>query len=195
MCFKPLGVKVTPVVYAASSGKTSIIGAGSDARLGTHTTDGSYVEARVTHCGTSLDWHYAKSSPFDLEGGWKATHFGEWGLRFWVILCLSQDDGAPWRYDEKLRAAWRPAAPSDNRRSGSRSNAAISAASASGSGSQTTHAPRLANSREMFTPGETITGNPAASASTAATAKFSVADGSTHIVAAASAARLSRSPK
>ncbi len=106
MCFKPLGVRVTPVVYAASNGKTSIIGPGSDVRLGTHTTDGSYVEARVTHRGTSLDWHYAKSSPFDLEGGWKATHFGEWGLRFWVILCLSQDDGAPWSYDEKLRAAW-----------------------------------------------------------------------------------------
>jgi putative isomerase len=106
MAFKPLGVVVTPIVYAASAGKTSIIGPGSDVRLGTHTTDASHIDAEFAHAGTSLDWRYAKVSPFDLVGGWKATAFGEWGLRFWVILCVSQEDGALWHYDKACRTAW-----------------------------------------------------------------------------------------
>ncbi|MFL5259742.1 MAG: amylo-alpha-1,6-glucosidase [Hyphomicrobiales bacterium] len=104
--FKPLGIRITPFVYAASAGRTSIIGPGSDIRLGTHTTDASLVEARFTHCGTTLDWSYAKASPFDLVGQWNAVSLGEWGLRFWIVLCLTQDDGALWRYDDKKRIAF-----------------------------------------------------------------------------------------
>src|SRR5262245_37846261 len=73
MWFKPLEIRVTPVFYAASTGETAIIGPGSDVRLGTHASDASHVEARFTHAGTSLDWHYAKASPFDLAGRWKVT--------------------------------------------------------------------------------------------------------------------------
>src|SRR5438128_12309994 len=96
MSCKPLGIKVTPVVYAASTGKTSVIGPGSNVRLGAHTTDASHVDARLIHAGTSLEWRYAKISTCDLAGGWKATAFGEWGLRFWIILCLSREDGGVW---------------------------------------------------------------------------------------------------
>jgi putative isomerase len=106
MSFKPLGVNVTPLVYAASTGKTSLIGPGSDVRLGTHTTDGSHVEAHFTHAGTSLEWHYAKVSAFDLMGAWSTVQLGEWGLRFWVVLCLSQEDGAVWHYDEENLTAY-----------------------------------------------------------------------------------------
>jgi putative isomerase len=105
MSFKPLGIRVTPLLYAASSGKTTLIGPGDDVRLGTHTTDGSHVEARVTHAGTVLDWCYGKVSPFDLRGGWSTAKSGEWGLRFWVVLALSQEDGAVWHYDEARRIA------------------------------------------------------------------------------------------
>jgi Mannosylglycerate hydrolase MGH1-like glycoside hydrolase domain len=100
MSFKPLGVKVTPVVYAASIGKTSMIGPGSEIKLRIHTTDGSHIDARFNHAGTAIDWSYAKPSALDVVGKWKAIKFGEWGLRFWVTLCLSQEDGANWRYDE-----------------------------------------------------------------------------------------------
>ncbi|HVR65787.1 MAG TPA: trehalase family glycosidase [Verrucomicrobiae bacterium] len=105
MSFKPLGIRVTPMLYAASSGKTTLIGPGDEVRLGTHTTDGSHVEASVTHGGTTLDWRYGKVSAFDLRGGWSTAKSGEWGLRFWVVLALSQEDGAVWHFDETRKIA------------------------------------------------------------------------------------------
>jgi putative isomerase len=102
----PLGVKVTPVFYAASIGRTTLLGPGSDIRLGRHEPDGHLISASFSHGGTHLDWTYVKSSPFEITGSWKATKFGEWGLRFWITLALSQNDGAPWHYDEASRTAY-----------------------------------------------------------------------------------------
>jgi len=106
MSHLPLGVRVTPIFYAASLGKTSLMGPGSDIRLGRHEPDGRLIEASFSHGGTHLDWSYEKTSPFDVAGSWKATKFGEWGLRFWVVLALGQADGAPWHYDEESRTAF-----------------------------------------------------------------------------------------
>jgi putative isomerase len=106
MSHLPLGVRVTPVFYAASLGKTSLMGPGADIRLGRHEPDGRLIEASLSHGGTQLDWSYEKTSSFDVVGSWKATKFGEWGLRFWVVLALSQSDGAPWHYDEESRTAF-----------------------------------------------------------------------------------------
>jgi putative isomerase len=105
MTHLPLGVRVTPVLYAASTGKTSLVGPGSDIRLGRHTVDGSHIAASFTFAGTAIDWTWIKAGSFDLSGHWKTTHFGEWGLRFWITLALSQEDGALWRYDEARQIA------------------------------------------------------------------------------------------
>jgi putative isomerase len=105
MSFKPLGIRVTPILFAASTGKTCVIAPGDDIRFGTHATDGSHVEAAVTHAGTTLDWRYGKVTPFDIRGEWKAARLGEWGLRFWVALALAQEDGAAWHYDAERRIA------------------------------------------------------------------------------------------
>ena len=106
MSFKPLGVRVTPVLYAASIGKCSLVGPGSDVKLGAHATDGSLVTARITHAGTVLDWRWIKGSAYDLTGHWSGVQFGEWALRFWVVLALSSEEGAHWRYDSEARTAW-----------------------------------------------------------------------------------------
>jgi putative isomerase len=106
MSHLPLGVKVTPVFYAASIGKTTLMGPGSDIRLGRHEPDGSLIQASFSHGGTHLDWTCQKASAFGVAGSWRATKYGEWGLRFWVVLALSQADGAAWHYDEESRTAW-----------------------------------------------------------------------------------------
>ena len=106
MSHLPLGIKITPIFFAASSGKTTLMGPGSDIRLGRHEPDGSLIEASFSHGGTALDWTYVKTSIFGVAGSWQATKFGEWGLRFWVVLALSQGDGAHWHYDEESRTAF-----------------------------------------------------------------------------------------
>ena len=105
MSFRPLGIRVTPMVFSARIAKSSFVGPGSDVRLGTHATDGSVVEARLTHGGTTLDWRWRKRSLYDLEGGWTTVEHGEWALRFWVVLLLSSEDGGAFRYDEATSTA------------------------------------------------------------------------------------------
>ncbi|CAN5331333.1 hypothetical protein BH10PSE7_BH10PSE7_32090 [soil metagenome] len=106
MSLRPRGIRVTPLLYAASTGRTSLIGPGDQVMLGTHATDGSEISARITHAGTVLDWSYAKSAADAFTGRWKTLKFGEWGLRFWVTLVLSSDDGAAFSFDEKSGRAW-----------------------------------------------------------------------------------------
>jgi putative isomerase len=105
MNFLPLGVRVTPLVYAASLGRVSRFAPGDEVTLGTHAVDGSLVEARLDHGGTVLDWRYRKPSPFDLIGSWQTIRTGEWGLRFWVVLSLSADQGGAWHFDEEAKVA------------------------------------------------------------------------------------------
>ena len=99
MSYLPLGLTLTPVAYAASTGKATAFPAGASLRLGRHSADASLVEVALDHAGTQLDWRYVKSEPFSVQGGWSVTRFGEWGLRFWVCLALNAADGTAWQWD------------------------------------------------------------------------------------------------
>ena len=99
MVFLPLGLRVTPMAYAASAKTATFFPPGQCLRFGARAADASYVEMRLSHAGTVLDFAYAKAGPFDLVGRWKATKLGEWGLRFWMVIALSSEDNVPWIYD------------------------------------------------------------------------------------------------
>jgi putative isomerase len=103
--FLPLGVRLTPLAYAASSGRATLFPSGPGVRLGRHGLDAGTVELELNHAGTRLDWHWQKPDPFTLVGGWRALQLGEWGLRFWICLCLSADGGETVRLDEASGAA------------------------------------------------------------------------------------------
>ncbi|MFO1170820.1 MAG: trehalase family glycosidase [Hyphomicrobiaceae bacterium] len=106
MIFKPLGLRVTPVIYSAALSTARTIGPGADVVLGPHATDGSHVEISFDHAGTKLDWLWHRGSdPYALEGSWRTKAHGEWALRFWVVLALSSDQGDQWRYDAETGIA------------------------------------------------------------------------------------------
>lgn len=105
MTYLPLGLTMTPVAYAASTGKATTFPAGAALRLGRHSADASLVEAALNHAGTEIDWRYVKAEPFAVQGGWTATRFAEWGLRFWVCLALGSADGNRWHWNAELGAA------------------------------------------------------------------------------------------
>ncbi len=48
---------------------------------------------------------YDKVDPFTVVGRWNAARLGEWGLRFWVNLCVSAEDGSPVTFDAETGAA------------------------------------------------------------------------------------------
>lgn len=105
MVFLPLGVRLTPVAYAGSRNAATLFPPGDGLRLGRHDLDGGAVDLDLTHAGTTLAWSYAKPDPFRVVGRWRATALGEWGLRFWVNLCLSAEGGEEVAYDPDSAAA------------------------------------------------------------------------------------------
>jgi len=105
MTWLPLGLIVTPVAYAESTGKATDFPAGQDIRFGRHALNASTVQSSLQHAGTSLDWSYSKQELFSVQGQWSTTSFGEWGLRFWVCLALWAEGGQRWHWDTELEAA------------------------------------------------------------------------------------------
>ena len=105
MVFLPLGVRLTPLAYAGSTGKATLYPPGDGVRLGRHDLEARDVGLTLSHAGTALDWRFNKADPFAIAGRWRADTLGEWGLRFWVNLCLSAEDGSPVRWDAAEGAA------------------------------------------------------------------------------------------
>lgn len=105
MTHLPLGLTITPCAYAASTGTfTTFPATAKGLQLGEREVDASSVDLHLALSGTELDWHYEKPSATQLCGGWQAKRFGEWGLRFWVMLGFRLDPGhdgnlVGWRYD------------------------------------------------------------------------------------------------
>jgi putative isomerase len=105
MVFLPLGVRITPLAYADSTRAATLFPPGDGVLYGRHALDGSLVEMDLSHAGTRLAWRYGKSEPFEILGSWRTVRSGEWGLRFWINLCLSAEEGQIVRYDAARKAA------------------------------------------------------------------------------------------
>ncbi len=99
MVFLPLGVSLAPVGFAGSTGKATLYPSGPATRFGRHDIDGGAISLDLSHAGTVLRWSYAKPDPFTVVGAWNATTLGEWGLRFWINLCLHAEGGQIARFD------------------------------------------------------------------------------------------------
>jgi len=100
MRYLPLGLDLGFCAYAASRNSFTRFPAGAEGvKLGPRQIDANGIELSLAHAGTELDLAYDKPDPFTLRGRWRARRFGEWGLRFWLMLTLSSEDGAEWRFD------------------------------------------------------------------------------------------------
>ncbi|MBX6322102.1 MAG: glycoside hydrolase family 37 [Rhodospirillaceae bacterium] len=106
MTYLPLGLTVTPCAYAASRNAFTDFPAGdAGIRLGPRAVRGEAITLELEHAGTRLSLRYDKPDPFTLCGAWRTQRTGEWGLRFWVLLCfrlMPPDEPGrlvPWRYD------------------------------------------------------------------------------------------------
>ncbi len=106
MVFLPLGVRLTPVAYAGSRNSATLFPPGDGLRFGRHDLAGSAIDLELCHGGTTVGWSYAKPDPFRVVGRWRGITLGEWGLRFWLNLCLSAEGGEAVSYDADLGMAW-----------------------------------------------------------------------------------------
>jgi putative isomerase len=105
MVFLPLGVRLTPLAFAGSTGRATLFPPGPGVRFGSHDLAATQLDLKLEHAGTVLDWSYHKPDPFRVVGRWRARTLGEWGLRFWINLCLSAEGGSAVTYDPATGAA------------------------------------------------------------------------------------------
>jgi len=97
------GVKLGVAAYAGSRNSFTRFPPGAGVTLGPRRIDGSRMALTLRHAGTEIELSIDKPADHLLRGGWRAAKFGEWGLRFWLLLCLRWEppgelDAVPWRY-------------------------------------------------------------------------------------------------
>lgn len=105
LVFLPLGVRLTPVLFSSRAGRATTIRPGADLRLGRHGLDGEVIDFETRHGASRLAFAYRKTDPYVVTGSWAALDLAEWGLRYWVSLCLSTETGEPVRFDPADGAA------------------------------------------------------------------------------------------
>src|SRR6266478_3603033 len=103
--FPPLGLSLTPCAYAASRAAFTRFKIGDGVKLLSHDLAGSTIELDLAHAGSEIAWRYRKVEDFVVCGEWRTLRLAEWGLRFWLLVCveLAPPGGVPavdWRLDE-----------------------------------------------------------------------------------------------
>jgi putative isomerase len=97
----PSGFVVTPVFYAASENRPSRLPPGEGVVFGRRPIGDEEIELGLSLAGTRLAWRYGMDGAGALTIEWRTEAFGEWGLRFWVLLCVHAEDGADFGYDRE----------------------------------------------------------------------------------------------
>lgn len=93
------GLTLTPVLYSARANAVTHLPPSLDIRFGVRTMDGRGIAFRTRHEDTVIDWRYRFGDDGGVTVDWQARETGEWGLRFWVVLCVSGPEGTRLAYD------------------------------------------------------------------------------------------------
>lgn len=94
------GIVITPVLYAASADRATLLPPGPEVTFGRRPVGDTDVAFETSVAGTDLAWRY-RMDDGAATLAWEATRYGEWGLRFWVTLCLTGPAGALFAYDRE----------------------------------------------------------------------------------------------
>lgn len=100
----PSGVKLGIAAYSAKHNAFTRFPPGSAVRLGPRDVDLEGASLTLSHAGTEIALTLSLDGDERLAGEWRTISFGEWGLRFWLLLVLRWDPpggepAAAWRFD------------------------------------------------------------------------------------------------
>ncbi len=74
-------------------------------RFGRHALRGEAIDFETLYADTRLAFRTEKPEPFVVRGTVEPIELGEWGLRYWLTLCLSAEDGSTVEVDPETGAA------------------------------------------------------------------------------------------
>ena len=94
------GLQITPVLYTASEERIALLNPGPEITFGHRPFGDKLIQFTTTVAGTVLQWQYElRDGDFIIE--WQVLQHGEWGLRFWVNLCLTGTKDLNFVYDRQ----------------------------------------------------------------------------------------------
>ena len=101
MIHLPSGTHVALTAYSDATGSFTRLPPGHrhGVKLGPRTLSPDHIELEVEHGGTRLAVTMARRADGAITIGWKTLKHGEWGLGFWLNVCLWREDGAEVSYD------------------------------------------------------------------------------------------------
>ena len=95
------GLQITPLLYAASKERISFLNPGPEITFGRRPVGDALIEFTTEVAGTVLQWQYElRDGDFIIQ--WQVLQHGEWGLRFWVNLCLTGTTDLNFVYDRQI---------------------------------------------------------------------------------------------
>lgn len=97
----PSGTHVAVTAYSDALGTMTRLPPGhrNGVLLGPRTMDSGHIELEVAHGGTRIAITMAGQGDDAITVNWKTLEHGEWGLRYWLNLCIWREDGSAVRYD------------------------------------------------------------------------------------------------
>ena len=94
------GLQITPLLYAASKERISLLNPGPEITFGRRPVGDALIQFTTEVAGTVLQWQYElRDGDFIIQ--WQVLQHGEWGLRFWVNLCLNGTKDLNFVYDRQ----------------------------------------------------------------------------------------------
>ena len=94
------GLRITPVLYTASEERIALLNPGPEITFGHRPFGDKLIQFTTAVAGTVLQWQYElRDGDFIIE--WQVLQHGEWGLRFWVNLCLTGTKNLNFDYDRQ----------------------------------------------------------------------------------------------
>ena len=89
----PTGVHVGLAAYSDAAGRFSRFPPGAGVTLGPRTVDATAIDLELALAGTRLAVRIGGAGPESFKIAWRILANGEWGLRFWLLVCLWCEGG------------------------------------------------------------------------------------------------------
>ena len=90
----PTGTHVALAAYSDAAGTLSRFAPGKGVTLGPRTIDATAIDLELELAGTRLAVRIGGAGPDGFKIAWRTLASGEWGLRFWLLVCLWREAGA-----------------------------------------------------------------------------------------------------
>ena len=95
------GLLIAPILYSSKEGRSNALSPSPDLKLGPRTIGGGDAAFTTEFAGTVIEWQYLFDDHSNARIQWRRVTAGEWGLRYWILLCIVHPQATSLRYEKR----------------------------------------------------------------------------------------------